>query len=56
MATNKIYMAPGTPITFTGSGGDAVITTNNLAFGVGRVSAQYDRGVGAKAKLHEIMA
>ena len=56
MATNKIYMAPGTPITITGSGGDAVITTNNLGFGVGRVSAQFDRGIGAKAKLHEIMA
>jgi hypothetical protein len=31
MTTNKVYMAPGTPIIFTGSGGDAVITTNNLA-------------------------
>ena len=47
MATNKVYMAPGTPITFTGSGGDAVITTNIHAFGGGRVSARYDRGEGA---------
>ena len=49
-------MKPGTPISFKDSGGDVVVALNGLAFGVGRVSAQYDRGVGSKAKLHEVMA
>lgn len=52
---NKIYRAVETAITFRDSGGDAVITLQNLAFGAGRVSAQYDRGAGSKAKLHEII-
>jgi hypothetical protein len=51
---NKIYRATETPIVFCESGGDVVITLINLAFGVGRVSAQYDRGTGSKAQLHEI--
>jgi hypothetical protein len=51
---NKIYRASETPITFRDSGGDAVITLQNLAFGAGRVSARYDRGVGSVAKLHEV--
>jgi hypothetical protein len=51
---NLIYMLPGTPITWKDSGGDKVITAQNLAFGAGRVGAQHDRGAGAKAKLHEI--
>lgn len=56
MTASKVYMNPGAPITFKGSGGDAVITLAALAAGAGRVSAQYDRGAGAKAKLHEVLA
>ena len=56
MATNLIYMKPGTPIVFKGSGGDAVFTTANLGSAAGRVSAQYDRGAGTKAKLHTVIA
>jgi hypothetical protein len=52
---NKIYRAVETAITFRDSGGDVVLTMQNLAFGAGRVSAQYDRGAGSKAKLHEII-
>lgn len=52
---SKIYRAVETAITFRDSGGDAVITLQNLAFGAGRVSAQYDRGAGSKAKLHEVI-
>jgi hypothetical protein len=48
MATQLIYRAIQTPIVFKESGGDAVITLLNLAFGVGRISAQYDRGAGSK--------
>lgn len=47
---NKIYRVLETALTFRDSGGDAVITLQNLAFGAGRVSAQYDRGAGAKAQ------
>jgi hypothetical protein len=51
----KIYRATETPITFRDSSGDVVMTLQNLAFGAGRVSAQYDRGAGSKAKLHEVI-
>lgn len=53
MATNKVYIAEGTTLTFKGSGGDAVITLANLAFGTGRVSAQYDRGASARPKRYK---
>jgi hypothetical protein len=49
---NKILHAPETALTFKDSGGSAVITLANLAFGAGRVSAQYDRGSGSKAGLY----
>lgn len=50
---NKVYVAPGTAITFCDSGGDAVITLQNLAAGVGRLSARYDRGTGSlPARYH----
>lgn len=45
---NKIYYAPETAITFKDSGGSAVLTLQNLGFGAGRISAQYDRGAGSK--------
>lgn len=52
---NKIYRAAETPIVFRDSGGDRVITLQNLAFGAGRVSAQYDRGAGSQSQLHEVI-
>lgn len=45
---NKIYTLVEELITFQDSGGSAVITLQNLAFGAGRLSARYDRGTGAK--------
>lgn len=53
---NKIYRAIETAITFRDSGGDVVMTLQNLAAGAGRVSARYDRGAGSLARLHEVMA
>lgn len=53
---NKVYRAVETSITFRDSGGDVVLTLQNLAFGAGRVSARYDRGAGSLAKLHEVIA
>ena len=52
---NKIYRAVETAITFRDSSGDVVITLQNLAFGVGRVSAQKDRGANSQPKLHEVI-
>lgn len=46
--TNKIYYAPESAITFKDSGGTAVLTLQNLGYGAGRISAQYDRGTGSK--------
>ena len=55
---NKVYRAVETAITFRDSTGDRVLTLNNLdAVGgtnPGRISAQYDRGAGSLAQLHEI--
>jgi len=50
---NKIYSATETAIVFKDSGGDAVITTTNLGFGAGRISARYDRGAGSKPRLYK---
>lgn len=52
---NKLYRAVETAITFRDSSGDVVLTLQNLAFGAGRVSAQYDRGAGSLAQLHEVI-
>lgn len=51
---NKIYRATETAIVFTDTGGDHVITANELANGAGRVSARRDRGAGSIARLHEV--
>jgi hypothetical protein len=51
---SKVYRAVETPIVFRDSGGDVVITLNNLGFGAGRVSARYDRGAGSVAESHEV--
>lgn len=53
MATQQVFRALGTALVFKDSGGDAVITLQNLGFGVGRVSAQYDRGAGSKPMRHK---
>ena len=50
---NKVYVAPETALVFKGSGGDAVITLNNLAAGAGRLSARYDRGAGSLPRLYK---
>lgn len=49
---NAIYRAIGTTLSFRDSGGDAVLTLQNLAFGAGRVSARYDRGAGSLPRLY----
>lgn len=50
---NKVYRAIETALSFRDSGGDAVLSLQNLAFGVGRVSARYDRGAGSLPRLYE---
>ena len=52
----KTYADTANAITFKDSGGSAVFTLQNLAYGSGRVSAQYDRGTGAKPCLYEVLA
>jgi hypothetical protein len=52
---SKVYRAVETPIVFRDSGGDRVLTLQNLGFGAGRVSAQYDRGSGSLAEPHEVI-
>ena len=53
---NLIYTLPETAIVFTETGGDAVFTPKNVANGPGRVSAQFDRGAGAKAMRYRVEA
>ena len=48
MSTNKIYGLPETALTFKDSGGSAVLALDNVANGTGVISAQLDRGAGAK--------
>ncbi len=50
---SKIYVSPETPLVFKDSGGDAVITLQNLGAGVGRLSARYDRGAGSQPRLYK---
>lgn len=45
---SKNYVVVEELLTFQDSGGSAVITLQNLAFGAGRYSARYDRGTGSK--------
>lgn len=56
MTTQRVYRAIETPVTFKDSGGDVVITLQNLAFGAGRVSARKDRGAGAQPRQYEVRA
>lgn len=52
---NKIYRATETPIIFTDSSGNKAIALNNMSFGTGQVSEQYDRGAGSVAQYHEVI-
>lgn len=54
--TSQILLLPGTTLTWKDSGGDAVMTLQNLAAGAGRVGARYDRGAGAKPALYKVRA
>lgn len=49
---NKVLTAPETPITFRPSGGDVAFGVTSLGATAGRVSAQHDRGAGAKARRY----
>lgn len=49
---SAIYRGIGTPLSFRDSGGDAVLTLQNLGFGAGRVSARYDRGAGSVPRIY----
>lgn len=51
---NKVYVAPETALTFCDSGGDVVMTLQNLAAGAGRLSARYDRGAGSKPGRYHV--
>ena len=51
MASQKVYATAGTAATFKDSGGTAAMTLQNLANGVGRISAQWDRGSGASLPI-----
>lgn len=48
MTTNKIYITPGTAVTFCESGGDVTFTLNDTVdLANGQVSNQWDRGAGS---------
>jgi hypothetical protein len=49
---NKSYVARETPVVWKDSGGDLVMTLNNLAAGAGRVGAQKDWGAGSTPKFY----
>ncbi len=49
---SKQYLNPETKITFKGSGGDVTLTFASTADQALAVSAQYDRGTGAKPALY----
>lgn len=48
--TNPIYQKQGTPVVWKDSGGDLVITLQNLAFGAGRQGATKDWGALSTAR------
>lgn len=52
MATSKQYFNPETAVVFKGSGGDVTLTFASAADQSLSVSAQYDRGSGAKPGLY----
>lgn len=50
---NKVYVARETPIVWSDTVGDLVITLNNLATTVARVGAQKDFGAGSTSEWYE---
>lgn len=50
---NKVYVARETPIKWSDTAGDLVMTLNNLAAGAARVGAQKDWGAGSTAYRYE---
>lgn len=53
---NKLYYNPETAVVFKSSGGDVTFTPTSISSGHARVSAQYDRGSGAKPGLYRWFA
>jgi hypothetical protein len=50
---NKIYGTPETAISFKETAGDVTFTPKNVANNAGRISAQWDRGSGAKPTIYK---
>lgn len=50
---NKIYHATETAVIFAESGGTVSFTPKNISSGVGRISAQWDRGSGSKPRRYK---
>ena len=49
---NKVYVARETPIVWTDTAGDLVMTLNNLAAAAARIGAQKDFGVGSTSEWY----
>jgi len=45
---NKIYQIAETSLSFKNTGGDITLTLTSVGSGAGRISAEYDKGAGAK--------
>ena len=50
----NVNATAGTAVVFADAGGDVVITLKNLEHGVGRLSAQWDRGEGAQPARYRV--
>lgn len=50
---NKVYVARETPIKWSDSAGDLVMTLNNLAAGAVRIGARKDWGAGSTSEWYE---
>ena len=51
--SNKVYVCRETPIVWSDTVGDLVMTLNNLAAGAGRIGAQKDFGAGSTSEWYE---
>ena len=50
---NKVYIARETPVVWSDTAGDLVMTLNNLATTVARIGAQKDWGAGSTSEWYE---
>lgn len=50
---NKIYAIPETTVSFKSAAGDVLFTPTSVANAAGRISAQWDRGAGAKPQIYK---